>query len=202
MYRSVSTDTGSVAVGDDMAWQWLYFMHGSTTAEDLVPRAEFPRPAAWDAQAQEQWERLRDQYAAALVAPRRFGSDPDGFRAPPGLDGPEFVSLGDLPRLRAWCAPLFPAFLEWNRGGRSARIEARRRSPGGTGLSPMLRAVRTRLPADRAVRIVEVALRTPRVLHRCRAETPTGTVVGLVVTAALLADEESFTGACRHDLFD
>lgn len=52
------------------------------------------------------------------------------------------------------------------------------------------------------MRIDEVASRKQRVLHPCRAEAPTGTVVGLVVTAALLEDDEFFTGACRRDLFE
>lgn len=189
-------------ISDSLTWQWLYFMHGSTSAEDLVPPAEFPRPAGWDARAEEQWEQLRERYAAALLAPRGFGSDPVEFRLPTGLDGPEFDSLRDLPRLRAWCAPLYPAFLEWNRGRELPCSAVHRHMAGGAGFSPMLRALRTRLPADRDVRIVEVALRTQRVLHRCRAETPTGTVVGLVVTGVLLADEEFFIGACRRDLFD
>ncbi|MBR7833688.1 hypothetical protein KDL01_10460 [Actinospica durhamensis] len=194
--------TGSVMVSDDMAWQWLYFMHGETTSEDLALPAGSGRPAVWDPSVPEQWERLRERHTAALCAPRVFGSDLDESRPPPGLDEPGFDSLRDLPGLRDWCMPLWPAFLAWNRGRENARSHGHQAAPRRTRRDLMTRALQPRLPADRAVRIIEVGLRPQRVLHRCRAETPTGTVVGLVVTTALLDDEEFFTGACRRELFD
>ncbi len=193
--------TGSVMVSDDTAWQWLYFMHAETTSDDLALPTGSSRPAAWDPSVREQWERLRERHAAALCAPRVFGADLVGLRPPAGLDEPGFDSLRDLPRLRDWCTPLWPAFIAWNRGREIARSQHRADS-GLTRRDLMSRALQPRLPDGRAVRIVEVALRPPRVLHRCRAETPTGTVVGLVVTTALLDDEEFFTGACRRELFD
>lgn len=194
-------DARSVLVSDQMTWQWLYFIHAETSPDDLLPPAVLSRPAAWDPAVGEQWEQLRERYAAELLAPRDFGSDPVEFRQPTGMDEPEFASLQDLPELRAWCMPLWPAFVEWDRSRAIAGVRARFREPGHDGPSPM-RALRARLPADRAVRIVEVASRRQRVLHRCRTETLTGTVVGLVVTTALLDDEEFFTGACRRELFE
>ena len=202
MRRSGGVDGRSVLLSDRTTWQWLYFMHAETSAEDLLPPAGFSSRAVWDPSVREQWEVLRERYAAALIAPHLFGSDPVEFRPPPGLDEPEFASLRDLPGLRAWCMPLWPAFLEWNRGREMARSPAHWDAPGSVGLSSMPRSLRARLPAGREVRIIEVSLRTPRVLYRCRAEKPMGTVVGLVVTAALLNDEEFFTGACRRELFD
>ncbi|WP_034269569.1 hypothetical protein [Actinospica robiniae] len=194
-------DARSVLVSNRMTWQWLYFMHAETSPEDLLPPAVLSRPAAWDPSLQEQWEELRERYAAELLAPPDIGSDPVEFRQPPGMDEPEFASLHDLPELRAWCVPLWPAFCEWDHGRQLSRSRLHGDAPGNVGLSPM-QELRARLPANRAVRIVEVASRKQRVLHRCRTETPTGTVVGLVVTAALLADDEFFTGACRRELFE
>lgn len=194
-------DVRSVMLSNETSWQWLHFMHVETNPDDLLPPIEFSRPAGWDPSVQEQWEVLRERYAAELLAPRAFGSDPVDLRPRPGMDEPEFASLHDLPQLRAWCLPLWPAFSEWNHARQISRSRLHGDAPGKVGLSPM-RALRVRLPADREVRIVEVGSRTLRVLHRCRTQTPTGTVVGLVVTAALLADDEFFTGACRRELFE
>ncbi len=132
----IGESTVEASITADLSLNWVFFAGTSHGPDDFTPSAA-GIPAAEGLRAEPHWLHWRQQVWETACG--------RGEPPPPGLDAPEFTSLGNAPAQQQRCVERWSLFLRW-----------------WSDAKPTLAAVSTRPD-------VAEALSDPRVLHARRS---------------------------------